>query len=157
MNENGRQLAFFQALEGEITVSPFDDRGNTSLSIHTDSSLWVYNIKGQPWLKLEKAFDQLSRVYHMRDNAAVITCDKGRIQLWSLKEGLISQTENLDNLGYGKIIASTMSLSRKSLYLLTEMGYWMHYSINGTAPKYWPEADELLLTDKEIKAYDLSK
>ena len=157
LNDNGRQLAFFQALEGQMTVSPFDDRGNTLLSIHTDSSLWVYNIKGQPWLKLENAFDQLSQVYHMKDNASVITCDKGKLQLWSLKDGLVSQTEDLDNLGYGKIIATTMDLSRKLLYLLTEKGYWMQYAINNTDSQYFPQVKESLLTDKEIQAYDLSQ
>lgn len=157
MNENGLQLAFFQALEGQMTISPFDDRGNTLLSIHTDSSLWVYNIKGQPWLKLEKAFDQLSQVYHMKDNASVVTCDKGKIQLWSLKEGLVSQTEDLNKLGYGKIIEVTMDLKRDHLFLLTEKGYWMHYSINATDPVFWPETVESLLTDKEINAYDLSQ
>jgi hypothetical protein len=157
MNENGRQLAFFQALEGQMTVSPFDDRGNTSLSIHTDTSLWVYNLKGQPWLKLEGQFDQLLKVYHSRDNASVITCDKGRVQLWSVKGGLISQTEDLEDLGYGKIVASTMSLSRNSIYLLTEEGYWMQYSVSGTDPAKWAETDKSLLTDKEIQAYGLSR
>lgn len=161
LDENGIRLAFFQALPeymppALLEVSPYDKGGRSLLTLRTNSSLWVWNLRGKPLFKLEEQFSSLQHLHFMPNNHFIIVIDTDKIQLWSLDGRLISQTEHLYELGYDNIHLSAFNPETNEIHLLTNKGYLLNYSLYKNELKDWPPPPHNLLTKKEKDAYELS-
>ena len=159
LDENGLRLAFFQALPeymppALLEISPYNKRGQSLLTLRTDNSLWVWNLKGQPLFKQEQQFSALQHLHFMPHEPFIISIDIDKVQIWALDGQLISQTEHLNELGYGNIYMSAFNPEANEIHLLTNKGYFLNYSLHKNEVNNWPPPHHLL-TKKEKDAYKL--
>lgn len=160
LDENGLRLAFFQALPeymppALLEVGPYHKKGQSLLTLRTDNSLWAWNLKGQPLFKQEQQFSALQQLHFMPNEPLIISIDIDKVQLWALDGRLISQTEHLYELGYGNIYQSAFNPETNEIYLLTNKGYLLNYSLYKNEVDSWPPPHNLL-NKKEKDAYELS-